>query len=112
MTKAPTYGRLNTYGKNERTLMGKKGEGITVQAETWEGRVQVKLEDNGDFTVLLGEKYGVAREIARGNVGDDPIFGRHFIAGDGLVRNVTKKGKIEEAEAITFEVMNPEVLER
>jgi hypothetical protein len=107
MAKAPTYGRIQTAGKNERTLMGKKHEGIRTTAETWNGRIEVKLEDDGSFTVLLGTKYGMAAPIARGNVGD---LDRHFIAGDGKVRYVDDNGTITEAEPITMTVMNPEVL--
>jgi hypothetical protein len=107
MRKAPTYGRIQTGTKNERTLMGQKDEGIRVTAETWNGRVEVKLEDDGNFTVLLGTKYGMAAPIARGNVGD---LDRHFISGDGKVRYVDENGTTTEAEPIIMQFANPEVL--
>lgn len=71
---ANLYGRLQGYNLDlmpahgEATRIG-HGE-IVSTVETWQGKVRVELDKEGDFHVFLGSKNGGGKLIAWGNVGD------------------------------------------
>jgi hypothetical protein len=71
-------------------------ERVTAEARTGRGKLEVQLDANGDFRVYLGPSAGKGNIIARGNVGDDPEHGRHFVAGDGRLRLMNPHGRVEE----------------
>jgi hypothetical protein len=71
---------------------------MTAEARTGQGKLEVQVDDNGDFRVYLGPREGKGNIIARGNVGNDPQHGRHFVAGDGRLRRMNPHGKVAEPQ--------------
>jgi hypothetical protein len=71
-------------------------ERVAAVAKTSRGKPEVQLDANGNFRVYLGPSAGKGNIIARGNVGDDPGYGRHFVAGDGRLRRMNPHGRVEE----------------
>jgi hypothetical protein len=67
------------------------------RGEDQPGKLEVQLDAKGDFRVYLGPSAGKGNIIARGNVGDDPEHGRHFVAGDGRLRRMNPHGRVEES---------------
>lgn len=67
-------------------------EYITVQAETWQGKVEVTLEKDGDFTVQVGPKHSSGQVALKGNVGNDQVLGRHVVGPDGRVYTEQSNG--------------------